>query len=166
MAQWLRVGDPIVRITSGIMIALMAVGCTQAPNVCADLPQDNHQANAGCLIVSADRVLMIEQISGNWSVPGGTALAGERAVCTAQRETYEETGYAVAVTGLLHQFENGFRLYQCTLTNTAPSRAPDKGEVSSVAWLDATARAARPWRFEQQRALIDQLAASVSDVAN
>ncbi|WP_366492917.1 NUDIX hydrolase [Alcanivorax sp.] len=50
-------------------------------------------ANAGCLIIQNDKVLLLSHRWGDkLGVPGGTLEDGELAQCTAWRETREETG--------------------------------------------------------------------------
>ncbi len=48
------------------------------------------------------RVLLIQRTdNGLWSLPGGGQEIGESVAETAARETYEETGIAVEVTGIV-----------------------------------------------------------------
>ena len=138
---WHRAGAWLLRAT---MVLGAVTGCGGAPVLdCAQQPQDRHHGNAGCLVVDGGRLLMVQQrITGLWALPGGTAEPGERAVCTAWRETREETGLEVRVGELLHRFDNGFRLYRCTPAEPqqAPSAAAtgpgDALEIADLGWLD------------------------------
>lgn len=57
--------------------------------------------SAGCLVRRGDEVLLIERTdNGNWSMPGGAMDPGESLAGCAARETLEETGVAVEVTGV------------------------------------------------------------------
>jgi 8-oxo-dGTP diphosphatase len=48
------------------------------------------------------RLLMVRRCdSGSWELPGGRVDVGENALTTAQRETAEESGVRVQVTGLV-----------------------------------------------------------------
>ena len=50
----------------------------------------------------AGRILLIRRDdNGNWSMPGGTMDPGESMTACAIRETLEETGVSIAVTGLV-----------------------------------------------------------------
>ncbi len=71
--------------------------------------------NAGCLVKHNDKVLLVTQNSGKFSIPGGLANSNETAVQTAIRETYEETQIVVEATSLLKQFSNGFYIFACKI---------------------------------------------------
>lgn len=157
---------------------LLVAGCTSTQSDCGQLPTQTEQGNAGCLVVEDGKLLMIQQrFSGNWSLPGGTAEPGERAVCTALRETREETGYQVIVERQVHQFYNGFRLYLCSIESSLEnslngSQATqevdtkiDTMEVQNIAWLDRQGRDQVPWRFEDQRDLIQRLVESLNETS-
>jgi 8-oxo-dGTP pyrophosphatase MutT (NUDIX family) len=54
-----------------------------------------------------DRVLLIQrEDTGRWALPGGTMDVGERITETAVRETSEETGVTIQVTGLVGIYSN------------------------------------------------------------
>ncbi|GAB7190958.1 NUDIX domain-containing protein [Kineococcus sp. NUM-3379] len=67
-------------------------------------PRPNRIVTAATAFVldERERVLMIQRSdNGLWALPGGTQDVGERIATTAERETREETGYEVRVTGLI-----------------------------------------------------------------
>ena len=162
------------RLHQTLTACLLVAGCTSTQSDCGQLPTQTEQGNAGCLVVEDGKLLMIQQrFSGNWSLPGGTAESGERAVCTALRETREETGYQVIVERQVHQFYNGFRLYLCSIERSLDgSQATqeidteyDTMEVQNIAWLDRKGRDQVPWRFEDQRDLIQRLVESLNETS-
>lgn len=125
---------------------------------CAQLPADARVGNAGCLVVRSGAVLMVQQrLSGGWALPGGTAENGERAACTAARETREETGLTVQVQQHLLTLDNGFNIFRCNYTGEQAPAPQDRMEIRGVAWHDARQRAALSWRFDAQRDQIEAL---------
>lgn len=72
----------------------------------ADAPPVNSlRPAAGAWVASHDRVLLIERSdNGNWCLPGGAMEFGESLPACAARETLEETGVQVEVTGLVGIF--------------------------------------------------------------
>lgn len=58
---------------------------------------------AVAMVLDDERRLLLVQRSDNglWAPPGGTQDVGETLARTAERETFEETGYRVRVTGLI-----------------------------------------------------------------
>ncbi len=121
------------------------------------------QANAGCLLVQAHKLLMVRsRLTGKYSLPGGTAERGEQASCTAHRETWEETGLDIMVGQQLHHFDNGFRLFACYIDKPASTAydqlsAIDSGEINAVQWLDPVELSTDLWRFPQQKQLLIML---------
>lgn len=60
---------------------------------------------ASAFVVKGDAVLLIERSdNGNWSMPGGVHESGETLSRTAVRETFEETGVSIRITGLVGIF--------------------------------------------------------------
>ena len=49
----------------------------------------------GCIVVSGERLLMVQDHRGMWSTPGGHLDFGESPAECAARETREETGVAI-----------------------------------------------------------------------
>jgi 8-oxo-dGTP pyrophosphatase MutT (NUDIX family) len=61
--------------------------------------------SAGAFVRSSDTVLLIcRSDNGNWSMPGGAHDPGESLSRTAVRETSEETGVDIQLTGLVGVF--------------------------------------------------------------
>lgn len=147
-----------------VLHAVVLVACGQTtltPGSCDHTDNENGNAkakgNAGCLIQGDNGWLLIQQHSGKWSIPGGTANWSETASCTAARETQEETGLSVNVGALLGQWKNGFYIYQCTLMSSneqqiysPPNTLTGKGEVTKVAWRDPNTLTSQDWRYPKQ----------------
>jgi 8-oxo-dGTP pyrophosphatase MutT (NUDIX family) len=69
-----------------------------------DAPQANSIVVAATAFVQDDagRILMINKTdNGTWALPGGAQEIGETLTEAAERETLEETGYVVRVTGII-----------------------------------------------------------------
>ena len=143
--------------------------CLLLPGVAlADCPrvpgqEDDRRANAGCLILHDDKVLLItHRWGGKLGVPGGTREADELAQCTAHRETSEETGLAVKVGRRLVVMKNGFHLYRCyperASSESLPVPTSALTEVKALDWylLDSLAR--DRWRFAYQFELFLEVA--------
>jgi 8-oxo-dGTP pyrophosphatase MutT (NUDIX family) len=67
-------------------------------------PVPNSLVPGACALVTDEhgRILMQRRRdSGNWSMPGGTMEIGETLARTAVRETREETGLDIELTGIL-----------------------------------------------------------------
>ncbi|MBA53767.1 MAG: hypothetical protein CMK89_04870 [Pseudomonadales bacterium] len=140
------------------LFPLVLVACQHTPSDCGELPDDVHVGNAGCMIIHDQKVLMVQQrVSGKWSLPGGTAESGERAACTAQRETREETGLEVSLKHKILTLQNGFHLYRCAAESIDDAGSVDRLEIADWKFFDDRERKDIPWRFEAQRELIDRL---------
>ena len=119
--------------------------------------EDDRRANAGCLIVQDDKVLLLtHRWGGKLGVPGGTLETGELAQCTAWRETAEESGMAVTVGRRLAVMSNGFHLYRCHLQQPVEAGVavdvPRSAitEVSAIGWYSLSSLSKDRWRFEYQ----------------
>lgn len=130
--------------------------------------EDDRRANAGCLIIQEDKVLLLtHRWGGKLGVPGGTLEEGELAQCTAWRETREETGLAVTVGERLAVMSNGFHLYRCypqqTLSTALAVPVPRSGrtEVSAIGWYALSSLSKDRWRFYYQ---FDQFVALAAEV--
>jgi 8-oxo-dGTP pyrophosphatase MutT (NUDIX family) len=142
-----------------LALALLA-GCGPQlqPPACpaAATSADERRGNAGCLIVNNGRVLVLRhQPTGKIGLPGGTPRSGERAACTAHRETFEETGLTVEIGPFVAQMDNGFLVYACRLADsgypenfTVPPHA--RGEVQAIFWASLDEQNAGNWRFPTQ----------------
>ena len=108
---------------------------------------DAAPAHAGCFVKKDGAMLAVKlTYDGNkFDIPGGQTNWQEPATRTAERETWEESGYPVEVGELLATVRGGFRIFRCKLKQQNPGKGPDH-EVSSVQWIN-------PWevdRFMQQ----------------
>ena len=130
--------------------------------VSADCPrvpgqEDDRRANAGCLIIQDDNVLLLtHRWGGKLGVPGGTLEQGELAQCTAWRETAEEVGLAVTVGRRLAVMTNGFHLYRCypqpplNVEQAIPVPRSGQAEVSAIGWYPLSSLTRARWRFHYQ----------------
>ncbi|HEY3557807.1 MAG TPA: NUDIX domain-containing protein [Kribbella sp.] len=58
-------------------------------------------------VMDGDRLLLTKRTdNGEWCLPGGAIEPGERPAEAAERETLEETGLSVRVTGLIGVYSN------------------------------------------------------------
>ncbi|SES45729.1 ADP-ribose pyrophosphatase YjhB, NUDIX family [Pedococcus cremeus] len=71
-----------------------------------DAPKANSiRPSAGAFVQREGKILLIQRSdNGNWSMPGGAQDPGESLTRTAVRETLEESGVHVRVTGLVGIF--------------------------------------------------------------
>ena len=119
---------------------------------------DDATGNAGCLIRVNNKLITIgNRKTGALDIPGGTADNGEQAQCTAHRETFEETGFNVEVGKLMGVAENGFRIYQCELSNDLgkdierfPVPKWAELEVAYIKLTDPFDTLASEWRYPKR----------------
>eukprot|EP00439_Symbiodinium_sp_Y106_P028771 s3048_g3.t1 len=101
-------------------------------------------AHAGCFVKNGDTMLAVKlTYDGNkFDIPGGRTDGHEPAPATktAERETWEESGYSVEVGELLATVRGGFHIFRCRLKEQNPGKGPDH-EVSSVQWIHS-------WEFD------------------
>ncbi|CAE6957443.1 unnamed protein product [Symbiodinium natans] len=90
-----------------------------------------------------------------FDIPGGQTNWQEPATRTAERETWEESGYPVEVGELLATVRGGFRIFRCSLKQQNPGKGPDH-EVSSVQWINPwevdSFMQQHLWRFQDEQA--------------
>lgn len=117
---------------------------------------DPPQWGVGAFVRREGRLLMVRQ-DGRWLLPGGVLEPGESHAEGAARETREETGVAVEVTGLaavsVQTFvradgADSFELYFATFDAVPaadPSPADDPGladeTIEEAAWLESVPEA-------------------------
>ncbi|GEL19769.1 NUDIX hydrolase [Pseudonocardia asaccharolytica] len=95
--------------------------------------------------------------SGTWELPGGRVDVGESAVAAALRETVEETGVRVRITGLVGLFTDPAHVIESAGDETrqqfvvcfhawliSGEPRPDLHETSYAAWMDPIDIAALP----------------------
>ena len=103
-------------------------------------------------------MLVVENLRGRLSPPGGRVRDGESAQCAAHRETFEETGLDLLPGPLAATFDTGFHLYFCGLhagTGTIEPRA--RTEVKKAYWLMVQDVDQVSWRFPGQGEILREL---------
>ena len=124
-----------------------------------DAPTPNSLVPATTVYVEDDqgRVLMIRRSdNGLWSLPGGAMELGESITDCAERETLEETGYHVKVSGVIGvysdprvviAYDDGEVRQQFTILVRADVRmgmATTSAESTAVEWMTAAALESAP----------------------
>ncbi|MBD3644245.1 MAG: NUDIX hydrolase [Alcanivorax sp.] len=146
-----------------LCLLLSGVAVADCPRVAGQ--EDDRRANAGCLILHDDKVLLVtHRWGGKLGVPGGTREVDELAQCTAHRETLEETGLAVTVGRRLAVMKNGFHLYRCHANERVSEESlavPASGiaEVKALGWHSLDSLNRDSWRFSYQFDLFRELVA-------
>jgi len=123
-------------------------------------------SHAGCFVVHGNKLLVVELISGEFSIPGGSYRYGEAPACTAWRETVEETGYEVEPQVLIRKLSDVYQLWQCNLTDAGAQRGSgiiDRSEVRRPLWLTGDEMSDLPWRYPDQLALYQDLLADLAE---
>lgn len=121
------------------------------------LAHQDAPSHAGCFVSNGTTMLAVKlTYDGNlFDIPGGRTDGHEPATKTAERETFEESGYQVSIGSLLATVRGGFRIYECYLQDTVPRKGPDH-EVSQVKWMDAgeiqNHLQQHMWRFQDDQA--------------
>jgi 8-oxo-dGTP pyrophosphatase MutT (NUDIX family) len=138
---------------AGVLLLLLCSGCSLLHPDCDAQAQLQLVATAGaaCIVIVEDRLLVIRhRPSGKLDLPGGRSKSGESARCTAQRETWEETGIEVHVGEALDGRGN---LFRCTpLRPMSPADDPplhwwSAVEASDVLWVDPRTLQDADWRY-------------------
>lgn len=101
---------------------------------------------AGCIVKKDNKILMVQEgqkiCYGQWNFPAGGVDEGETITDAAVRETYEETGCKVKLTGVLPIFTvkkpNGESLFHIKFTADMIEENIkfDGDEIIDVKWLD------------------------------
>ncbi|MGH2510343.1 MAG: NUDIX domain-containing protein [Ktedonobacteraceae bacterium] len=109
---------------------------------------------AGTVVVDQERVLLVRNCygvtKGRYLLPAGRVNAGELPDRAAERETLEETGLHVRVTGLLgvrivaHESgeHNYFFMFAAALLSSASELHPNLGEIDDARFFSRTELAA------------------------
>lgn len=153
-SRYRPIGENMKPVLCLLCLLLPGVALADCPRVPGQ--EDDRRANAGCLILHDDKVLLItHRWGGKLGVPGGTREADELAQCTAHRETREETGLAVTVGRRLAVMKNGFHLYRCYPEETLSSEplpVPISGlaEVKALDWYSPDSLEPKDCRFAYQ----------------
>ncbi|WP_325892420.1 phosphatase PAP2 family protein [Grimontia sp. NTOU-MAR1] len=88
-----------------------------------------------CLIVDSDKniLMIVEAISGRYSIPGGSSIGEETGEEAAKRETYEETGLHVNVGKQIARTYNS-AIFACELVSPTPYFIDSQGRKVLMAW--------------------------------
>ncbi|SMF59875.1 NUDIX hydrolase [Pseudobacteriovorax antillogorgiicola] len=93
---------------------------------CTNRLQDWSQGPAACVVIRDNRALLVRVPYGSnpgWDFPGGYNKGGEFACQTAERETCEESGYAVRAIGKI-----SYNVFLCEVVASNACRQPvDEG---------------------------------------
>eukprot|EP00913_Durusdinium_trenchii_P025868 g24275.t1 len=125
--------------------------------VAATAHQDAPPSHAGCFVSNGTTMLAVKLTYDGYlfDIPGGRTDGHEPAQRTAERETFEESGYQVSIGELLATVRGGFNIYKCYLQDSIPHKGPDH-EVSLVKWMDASEIEGHlqhhEWRFQDDQA--------------
>ena len=138
-----------------IALALLC-GCTyrEAPP-CRFSGDPAIAPSAGCFSVVEQRLLVVQGLNGDISLPGGSSVRGETAQCTAARETWEETGLTLKPGRRLATFATGFHLYECQRdANSGAIDPPPRLEVRQAFYLHVDEFDQWQWRYPEQATLL------------
>lgn len=143
------------------MLSLGIIGsmsCSEVPK-CTYAGEIVAEANAGCLVVHQNRLLIVEDYLKQMSLPGGTKTTGEAPQCTAEREVWEETGISVKAGRKIKTFENGFQVFACEVIGEQildGSTRSAFSEIESIHWIAIDQFNGATWRFPGQVTLMKQ----------
>ena len=86
---------------------------------------------AGCIVRKGNKILMVKEgkknCYGQWNYPAGHMEEGEKITDTAIRETFEETGCKVKLTGVLPILNDGPAIFSLSCASSF-----GKGSKASV----------------------------------
>jgi 8-oxo-dGTP pyrophosphatase MutT (NUDIX family) len=140
-----------------LIVACNITACAMEQPPCPNSAANSATANAGCLVLKQQQLLMVIDLSGKLSVPGGSSDGAESPSCTAHRETWEETGLDIQPRELVRVFENGFHLYHCALHDGSGEIDPPlRFEIERALWLAPENFDDYPWRFPDQQQWLEQ----------
>lgn len=118
----------------------------------------NRAPSAGCFSIENGKLLVVQDLNGRLTPPGGRARSGESAQCAAYRETWEETGLYLLPTELLEVFDTGFHLYRCErIPGSGDIDPPARFEVRGAFYLPPAEFEAWNWRFAGQQEVLREL---------
>jgi len=150
-------GSLLSRVLCAVLCGCLT-SCSGKTEDCGQLPADTSVGNAGCVVMQGDALAMVQQRrDDSWSIPGGTEESGERAACTAARETHEETGLQVRPLKLLRVLDNGFHVYWCAAEGSTQLKPIDWLEIKGAAWKRLPERDQLTWRFPAEKPLLEAL---------
>ena len=100
---------------------------------------------AGCIVRKGNKILMVKEAKkkcyGQWNYPAGHMEEGEKITDAAIRETFEETGCKVKLTGVLpicsfNKLEGTRILVKFTADVIEENITFDANEILDVQWID------------------------------
>ena len=100
---------------------------------------------AGCIVRKGNKILMVKEAKkkcyGQWNYPAGHMEEGEKITDAAIRETFEETGCKVKLTGVLpicsfNKLEGTRILVKFTADVIEENITFDTDEILDVQWID------------------------------
>ena len=100
---------------------------------------------AGCIVKKGNKILMVKEAQkkcyGQWNYPAGNMEEGEKITDAAIRETFEETGCKVKLTGVLpicsfNKLEGTRILVKFTADVIEENITFDTDEILDVQWID------------------------------
>ncbi|MCG8671773.1 MAG: NUDIX hydrolase [Pseudomonadales bacterium] len=146
-------------LASLLVLGIIAsTSCGEVPR-CTYAGEFKVEANAGCLVINQNRLLIVEDYLGQMSLPGGTKSSGEAPQCTAEREVWEETGIRVSAGRKIRTLEKGFQVYDCEIFGEQlldGSMRPAFSEIKNIHWLELNQFDQADWRFPGQVSLMKQ----------
>lgn len=141
-----------------MVMACSVTACGPTPPLCPDHSKTPIAPSAGCLNISAQSLLVVKQLNGKLSIPGGKSQPSESARCSAHRETWEETGLNLMPGELITVFDTGFHLFHCERhAGSGKIDPPPRIEVRSAFYLPVTEFNQVEWRFPEQEELFRRL---------
>lgn len=99
---------------------------------CGSYNGKHYRGFGGCFILRDGKMLTVKLKNGKLDIPCGHNNRGEPAHCTAQRETWEESGYYTNPGSILST-DGHFHVYKCEITGK--SRPGTPWEVIGNVWL-------------------------------
>lgn len=141
-----------------VVVALLLASCANESPRCPYNGKADSAPSAGCFSVSGQGLLVVQDLNGRLSPPGGSSMAGESSQCTAFRETLEETGLRLQPRELLQVFDTGFHLYRCE-RNAASGEIdpPPRFEVRDAFYLPAERFDNYEWRYPGQQIVLREM---------
>jgi 8-oxo-dGTP diphosphatase len=157
------------------LLTLSGAGCTMLRPACETPANAEPVRSAACVVVADGRLLVIRhRFGGLLGLPGGTAHRGEAGTCTAERETWEETGYAVRAVERIGPRNAVSPVFRCELLKepqgTDPPSRPLRAlpEVLGIYWLEPGELDASDWRSPAQLdwlpAVVERLGSPISSL--
>ncbi len=151
--------DGISQSLYAVLLCIGLAGCVgESAPPCPPSAPRAQAPSAGCLAILDGGVLLVQDLNGRLSPPGGSANEGESAACAAFRETWEETGLLLEPEQLLDVFDTGFHLYRCRHhEGSGEIDPPIRLEVRDAFYLAPSDFDRWDWRFPGQEQLLHEL---------